>query len=1174
MSAYRILLFISFLTLTNVWGQNIKETRTKNNELLKKNIPSEYTRHSDYGKYSLDIPQSNVELIQYRKEDERLFLDAEGNYYLQKTAGKYHYRNNMGELKTIQRIPSKMGKDFGIFETELPLNVNLSDAVTSISINNLRNKVVFGKSTILKEIAANGTIVKQENLKVSNYSTEGQTLTFKNVFTAVDRVQTVEYDRIQTNFVLNSRPLLGANTEFLILEEVYELPSGWSIVTPQNANSSKAYQGELLIMNEVGNQVSSISKALIYDANPVVDNSNTGNAFVADYSFENIGANQYRVSIKIPAKWLLNGQRKFPVTIDPTLSNNYAGNLGIEDRNTQFSAGCQTQLNIVLPGGNSQVVTNTNARYTIIAKGEIAVSGSTTYYAEGPEQRSRIGVGAGPTWHATQTGTGPQQSAPYDVNYNYNSNIANTCYPPGSTLTYTFQGYQTYFPQTATGTTNVAGCVTNYQELKTNTLEITVTFNDFTLNTTSVGFSSITATGPANPTCNDWSATWCAGSGTNTSLYLHEGVNYTVENVGGTACSGSPMPAAYIQAWSPSGSSCNMDPIGAPGTNTYSFNAGPPFGAAGSAVLHYVTVSSGNCNAAANYCGGYTGHDYTGQSAVLRYRQNTGVNNTTSNTGMCINGTRQLTANLTGTHNNPTVRWSVVSGPGTINGTTLTATGAGTIVVRATIGFCNSDVSIVVEPVPTIVVNVTNATCNGYSNGTATANVTPTTGTYTYVWQGNPSTTNTVTNYAAGNYSVTVTSAGGCAASQTFTITEPPGMTLQTSSTQATCGLSNGSASVAVTGGTGTYSYQWTPGGYNTSTITNVAGGLYTVVVTDANGCTATEYAAVNNNMDLTIAFTASNVLCHGESNGSVSATISGGAPPYQTGWVPTMTTGNSLTNIRAGQYVFTVTDNDGCFMSDTIIITEPAPLAAGFQTVNVGCPNNYGQITANVGGGTQPYVYIWNNGQYTGQTVSNLPVGGYEFKVQDANGCILIDSVYLHQTGGLNISVSPASATVDEGNSIVLNATISPYEPGVVYSWSPSQTLSCSDCPNPTASPVEDTDYMVVITTPNGCKDTAIAVIKWNIFCGETFIPNIFSPNGDGENDVFKVYGRCVKNGTLRIFNRWGEVMFMTTDLTQGWDGTHKGKPCNTGVYTFYFDGTNSNGEVKSMSGSVTLVR
>src|SRR5690606_33665289 len=131
----------------------------------------------------------------------------------------------------------------------------------------------FGKSTVLKEIAANGTVVKQENLKVNSYSTEGNMLTFKNVFTAVDRVQTVEYDQIQTNFVLNSKPLLGANTEFLLLEEVYELPSGWRIMTPEGPSLSGPYQGDLWIMDASGNKVSSISKALIYDANPVVDNS-------------------------------------------------------------------------------------------------------------------------------------------------------------------------------------------------------------------------------------------------------------------------------------------------------------------------------------------------------------------------------------------------------------------------------------------------------------------------------------------------------------------------------------------------------------------------------------------------------------------------------------------------------------------------------------------------------------------------------------------------------------------------------------------------------------------------------------------------------------------------------------------------------------------------------------
>lgn len=1161
MKLHRYIPLLILLLTQNLFSQETKLSRQKDNELLKKYVPAEFSKHAEYGKYVLDISKRNIELIQYRKADERLFIDAEGNYYFQKSGGQFHYQVN-NEWRSIQQVATIANNEFGIFETQLPLTTNLKTGLTKFAVDNSTNVIRFGEQTTVKQLSASGKEISSSKFVVSSNERIKNRITLKDVYPNLDREQNFSFDQIQTNYILKSKPLLDAQTTDFVIEERFELPSGWTISGKKVGINE--YEGELQILNERNQQVSKISKAVIYDAYKG-NLQGTDHGFISNYTVQKIEGSVYVISIKVSKEWLFKSDRVYPVVLDPTLSNNYALNYGFNG-NPGFDAACVVPLNITLPTGNPQVVTNTNAIYTVIAKGLIASSGSTDYYAEGNEQRTRIGLGTtGTVWHATQTGTGGQTNNPYDVNYNYNSNIANRCYGPGHTLEYLFQGYQTYFPVTGTAATNVSGCITNYQELKTNTLVITVTFNEFLMNTTSVGYTN-TITAPAAPTCTDWSNTWCAGSGSSTSLNLVQGVNYSMENTGATSCSAVPLQTAYMQVWGPNGSVCGLNPLGTPQTNSITVTAA-------TTGAHVLNVSSGNCNATANTCGGYTAADGSGQSAVLRYRQNTTVTNTTATTSMCTNNTRPLTATLGGTHDNPTIQWSVVSGPGTISGTTLTATGPGTIIVRATVGFCNSDISIVVDQNPTINVATTDATCFGYADGTATANVTPA-GTYTYQWQSNTSTTNTVTNYRAGTYTVTASTANGCTSTQSFTINEPPGMTVTTSATIATCGLSNATATATVTGGTGVYSYAWTPSGQTSSSISNIPSGVHTVVVTDANGCTATAYAAVNNNVSLNVTFNVTNVRCYGESNGAATAVITGGSAPFQTAWVPTFTNGNTLSNVESGEYVFTVLDADGCFTSDTITITQPTPLAVTFNTLDPVCPSNFGELTANVSGGIQPYTYLWNQGALTGQQVTNLPVGGYLFQGSDANGCMIEDSVFLIQNGSLNISVTPENATVDEGNSIVLNASMSPYVNGVTFNWTPGATLSCTNCPNPTASPIENTSYIVTITTPNGCTATDSSVIKWNIFCGETFIPNMFSPNDDGENDVFKVVGRCVKNGTLRVFNRWGELMFVTTDLTEGWDGTHRGKPCNTGVYTFIFDGTNSNGEVKTMSGSLTLVR
>ena len=140
----------------------------------------------------------------------------------------------------------------------------------------------------------------------------------------------------------------------------------------------------------------------------------------------------------------------------------------------------------------------------------------------------------------------------------------------------------------------------------------------------------------------------------------------------------------------------------------------------------------------------------------------------------------------------------------------------------------------------------TDASCNGGSDGTAIAGVTGGTSPYTYAWTPSGGTSDTATNLSAGIYTITVTDGAGCVATATVTITEPAAITIAETITDANCGKFDGSISTVVSGGTGPYTYLWTPGGETTSGISNLGGGSYGVTVTDANGCTATGNYTVN----------------------------------------------------------------------------------------------------------------------------------------------------------------------------------------------------------------------------------------------------------------------------------------------------------------------------------------
>jgi gliding motility-associated-like protein len=164
-----------------------------------------------------------------------------------------------------------------------------------------------------------------------------------------------------------------------------------------------------------------------------------------------------------------------------------------------------------------------------------------------------------------------------------------------------------------------------------------------------------------------------------------------------------------------------------------------------------------------------------------------------------------------------------------------------------------------------------------------------------------------------------------------------------------------------------------------------------------------------------------------------------------------------------------------------------------------------------------------------------------------------------------------PTSGTIIQGESISLIAS-----GASSYIWSPSVSLSCEDCTNPIASPTTTTTYTVTGTDISGCIGTAEVTIFVTTICGEVFVPSVFSPNGLGptENNTLCVIGNCIAELNYSIYNRWGERVFETTDLNICWDGYHKDKPLNTGVYAYkliatLFDGTNI-----EESGNLTLVR
>lgn len=232
-------------------------------------------------------------------------------------------------------------------------------------------------------------------------------------------------------------------------------------------------------------------------------------------------------------------------------------------------------------------------------------------------------------------------------------------------------------------------------------------------------------------------------------------------------------------------------------------------------------------------------------------------------------------------------------------------------------------------------------------------------------------------------------------------------------------------------------------------------------------------------------------------------------------------------------------------------------------------CPGNSVTLSAK---GATTYTWLPASG-LSSDTVPN-PV---------ANPSVTTTYTVIGNTGGctdtaiINVIVYPTlssivccDTTITAGSSTKLNVT--PVVSGDTYNWIPSNGLSCITCPNPIASPTITTTYYVTIIDSAGCSKTDTVTI--DVECGNLFVPDAFSPNGDGKNDYLYVRDACIKTMDFVIYDRWGNKVFETNDINMGWDGTYNGKPMNTGTYVYYVKATMYDGTTAEQKGNVALVR
>jgi gliding motility-associated-like protein len=248
--------------------------------------------------------------------------------------------------------------------------------------------------------------------------------------------------------------------------------------------------------------------------------------------------------------------------------------------------------------------------------------------------------------------------------------------------------------------------------------------------------------------------------------------------------------------------------------------------------------------------------------------------------------------------------------------------------------------------------------------------------------------------------------------------------------------------------------------------------------------------------------------------------------------------------------------------------------LTAIFDTVAPErCRASDGFLSSAVTGGIGPYEYIWNNDDRDPE-IGELAAGLYSLTVLDSEGCtFLLDTLLPNIGEPVVVSIEPGEITIFNGDEIQLEV-VSP-NPLVSAFWDPITGLSCGTCFNPKADPRATTTYTLEVEDLDGCRGDTTIVITVIKDENSAFVPTAFSPDGDGKNDILFIRSPRVANLEFRIFDRWGQEMFFTTDQGIGWDGTDRnGQPANVGVYVYFANIIFENGNERTIKGNVTLLR
>ena len=572
----------------------------------------------------------------------------------------------------------------------------------------------------------------------------------------------------------------------------------------------------------------------------------------------------------------------------------------------------------------------------------------------------------------------------------------------------------------------------------------------------------------------------------------------------------------------------------------------------------------------------------TGLVAYYKFDEGTGTTvadaTTNGNNGTTVNNPTWMvpsTSPLGGT-SGPTINYVWSPGGATTSLITATTSGSYTVTANSSNGCSATSAATVVtvNSLPTATITAGSATtfCAGGS-----VILTASTGT-SYLWS-NGATTQSTTITAGGSYTVTVANASNCSATSSATIVTVntlPTVTITASGATTFC--IGGSVTLIASSG---LSYLWSNGATSQSITVN-SGGSYSVAVANAGSCSATSSATVVSVNPLPIASisSASTFLCG--SGATVSLTATGGTSyQWSNNGVPIVgATASTYSANTIGTYTATATSSFGCIASATgsIMLTQMATpiLAYSYDSYCVNKAVAFTNQSTAVGSGAVTYTWSDNASNIASTTNANFTyatAGSYSVKLKaQSNSCAnLKDSI----TKVISIE-NPVSAVRYNTVDVAVNDNIQLQSRnfGNKYTWSPTTGLNNIFISNPNATLSQQQEYLVTIGVPSGCstKDTILVRVQ----TGNTiYVPNVFTPNGDGKNDKVIIIPVGISQlKVFRIYNRWNKKVFETSDINNGWDGKVNGVLQPLDTYVWVVEAITKDGTLIAKTGSITLLR